>query len=106
MIDESQIFQVSRVPHARARLESLLRSYLWTWSAIYLGLDGKQNVLFKANDWGLVLSVALNTFAAPMYCRSLIRSRLDQAETERRQAVEQQLNQEIAQRRERRMAEA
>jgi hypothetical protein len=100
MISESQIYTVSRVPHARTRLESLLRSYLWTWNAVFIGIDAKQNVMFKAPDWGLVLSIPLHSFSAPMYCRSLIRSRLDSAEKERREAVEQALVHEVEQRRE------
>jgi hypothetical protein len=104
LITETQIFMVSRVPQCRARLESLLKSYLWTWSATFCGIDSKQNVLFKAVDWGLILSIPVHAFSAPMYCRSLICSRLDMAERERREAVEQVLQQQIDQRREARGA--
>jgi hypothetical protein len=89
VISESQIYAISTASGVgvRERLCSILRSYLWSWDADFIGYDNNL-ILFRRHDYGLVLSVPMSAFSTPAYARFLVRARLDQAFSEKNQAQE------------------
>ena len=91
MINEKAVWEVSQARDCESRLTSLLKSYLWSWSAEYIGLrytGTGVSIMFKRSNYGLVLSVPLSSFQTPTYARVLIQRQIDLAEAERRLAQE------------------
>jgi hypothetical protein len=91
-ITESQIFIIAQTRGCESRADSILRSYFHMLDCHFIGrsMNGRiSTLLFKRNDFGLVLSVPLDCFAHPSYARVLIQRQIEIAERERRAAQEE-----------------
>jgi hypothetical protein len=85
MIDEVYIYNVAHSRNCESRRDSLLRSYLWTRNCEYVGVSdvqGAEQILFRYRQQ--VLTLPLESFRTPTWCRTLLTARIDVAEVEYR----------------------
>jgi len=91
-VSTKAIYDLHQIQGSEARVQSLLRSWLWTFNADFVGVHAKDDgdaILFSYRN--RVLTIPFDALKTEAWAKTLLMSRLDSAEVEYRMRQELEL---------------